>query len=39
MAIDKKIPSPQEITNSPISIPTNDIDRIKKLAGIKKKKK
>ena len=32
MAIkDKKIPSPQEITNSPISIPTEDIDKIKKL--------
>tara|TARA_R110002012_G_scaffold149825_2_gene309159 strand:- start:1780 stop:2073 length:294 start_codon:yes stop_codon:yes gene_type:complete len=31
MAIDKKIPSPQEISNSPISIPSNDIDKIKKL--------
>ena len=31
MAIDKKIPSPQEITNSPISIPTEDINKIKKL--------
>tara|TARA_R110001592_G_scaffold9636_2_gene51050 strand:- start:126 stop:419 length:294 start_codon:yes stop_codon:yes gene_type:complete len=31
MAIDKKIPSPQEISNSPISIPSNDINKIKKL--------
>ncbi len=31
MAIDKKIASPQEISNSPISIPSKDIDKIKKL--------
>ena len=31
MAIEKKIPTPQEITNSPISIPSQDIDKIKKL--------
>ena len=31
MAIEQKIPSPQEISKSPISIPLHDIDKIKKL--------
>ena len=31
MAIEKKIPSPKEVSESPISIPSQDIDKIKNL--------
>ena len=31
MAIEKKIPSPSEISSSPISIPSQDIEKIKNL--------